>query len=98
MHFKVIWCYLILWLVYYIALSVATNCFNFNTIGGGKKGWLSTVIQMFFFFLGPEIMIAVQYGAFFSKGLMWTEIHGTGGSIMSVLACIISITNTLTLG
>lgn len=133
MHFSVIWRYLILWLVYYIALSLATNCFNFNEIGGSKKGWLSTIIQMFFVFIGPEIMIIVQYATFFNKGLMWTELHGTGGSIigiwlypivfilpiaaficskiyrktknpyiggivMGILACVISVTNTLTLG
>lgn len=132
MHFGVIWRYLILWLTYYIALSLATNCFNFNDMGG-KKGWLSVIIQMFFVFIGPEIMIAVQYGTFFDKGLMWTEISGKGGSIigiwlypivfilpvaaficnkiyrktknpyiggiiMGVLACVISVTNTLTLG
>lgn len=130
MHFKVIWRYLLFWLVYYIALSLATNCFNFNAIGG-KNGWLSVIIQMFFVFLGPEIMIAVQYGTFFDKGHMWTTLHNTGGSIigiwlypivfilplaaficnkiyrktknpyiggiiMGVVACVISITNTLT--
>ena len=133
LQFKMIWRYLIFWLVYYIALSLATNCFNFNEIGGSKKGWLSVLIQMCFVALGPGIMIAVQYGTFHSKGLMWTELHNAGGSItgiwlypiicilpvaaficnkiyrktknpyiggiiMGVIACVISVTNTLTLG
>lgn len=130
-HFGVIAKYLVFWLVYYIALSVATNGFNFVKIG--KKGWISTLIQMFFVFIGPEIMIGVQYITFFNTGRMWTEISGIGGSIigiwlypivfilpvaaficnkiyrktknpyiggivMGMIACIISVTNTLTVG
>ena len=133
MHFKMIWRYLIFWLVYYIALSLATNCFNFNELGGSKKGWLSVIVQMFFVFLGPEIMIIVQYGTFFNKGHMWTTLHGftgsitgiwlypivfilpvasficnkiyrktrnpyIGGIIMGIIVCVITVTNTLTLG
>lgn len=128
-HFATIAKYLVFWLVYYIALSVATNGFNF--VAYGKKGWLSTALQMFFVFIGPEIMIAVQYITFFSTGHMWTELTGIGGSIigiwlypivfilplatfvcskiyrktknpyiggivMGVIACIMSVTNTLT--
>lgn len=130
-HFATIAKYLVFWLVYYIALSVATNGFNFVKIG--KKGWGSTLIQMFFVFIGPEIMIAVQYITFYSTGRMWTEITGIGGSIigiwlypivfilpvaaficnkiyrktknpyiggiiMGIIACVMSVTNTLTLG
>lgn len=128
-HFGVIAKYLVLWLVYYIALSVATNGFNFVKIG--KNGWGSTLIQMFFVFIGPEIMIAVQYITFFNSGFLWTETAGVGGSIigiwlypivfilplatfvcskiyrktknpyiggiiMGVIACVIAVTNTLT--
>lgn len=129
-HFATIAKYLVFWLVYYIALSVATNGFNFVKIG--KKGWGSTLLQMFFVFIGPEIMIAVQYGTFYSTGRMWTETTGIGSSIigiwlypivfilplaaficnkiyrktknpyiggiiMGIIACVISVTNTLSL-
>lgn len=61
--------YLVFWLVYYIALSVATNGFNFVQLG--KSNWLSTLVQMFFVFIGPEIMIGVQYITFYNKGFLW---------------------------
>ena len=129
MHFAPIAKYLVFWLVYYIALSVATNGFNFVQLG--KSKWLSTAVQMFFVFIGPEIMIGVQYITFFNKGFLWTELAGTGGPIigiwlypivfilplavfvcskiykksknpyiggiiMGIIACVLSVTNTLT--
>ncbi|MCD8361491.1 MAG: prolyl oligopeptidase family serine peptidase [Lachnospiraceae bacterium] len=81
-HFVTIAKYLIFWLVYYIALSVATNGFNFVKLG--KNNWLSTIVQMFFVFIGPEIMIGVQYITFFNTGYMWTETAGVGGSIIGI--------------
>ena len=131
MHFATIAKYLVFWLVYYIALSVATNGFNFVQLG--KSKWLSTLVQMFFVFIGPEIMIGVQYITFFNKGFLWSELTHLGGSItgiwlypivfilplavfvcskiykksknpyiggiiMGILACVVSVTNTLTLG
>lgn len=56
------------WLVYYIALSLAGNCYNYVEMGG--KSWYSVALQMFFVFLGPEIMIIVQYVTFFNTGYM----------------------------
>ena len=108
---------------------MATNGFNFVQLG--KSKWLSTAVQMFFVFIGPEIMIGVQYITFFNKGFLWTELAGTGGSIigiwlypivfilplavfvcskiykksknpyiggiiMGIIACVLSVTNTLT--
>ena len=131
MHFATIAKYLVFWLVYYIALSVATNGFNFVQLG--KSNWLSTLVQMFFVFIGPEIMIGVQYITFYNKGFLWSELTHLGGSItgiwlypivfmlplavfvcskiykksknpyiggiiMGILACVVSVTNTLTLG
>lgn len=80
--FGVIAKYLIFWLVYYIALSIATNGFNFVKIG--KKGWGSTAIQMFFVFIGPEIFIAAQYITFFKTGYMLCEQSSIGGSITGI--------------
>lgn len=130
-NFGLIARYLVFWLVYYIALSIATNGFNFVKIG--KNGWGSTLIQMFFVFIGPEIFIAAQYITFFKTGYMLCELSPIGGSItgiwmypivfilplatfvcskiyrktknpyiggivMGVIACVMSVTNTLTLG
>lgn len=130
-HFATIFKYLVFWLVYYIALSVATNGFNF--VSYGKGGWVAVLLQMVFVALGPVIMVIVQYGTFRSTGFMWTETTGLGGSIigiwlypiivilplavlvcnviyrhtknpyiggiiMGTIACVISVTNTLTYG
>ena len=81
-NFGIIARYLVFWLVYYIALSVATNGFNFVKIG--KKGWGSTLIQMFFVFIGPEIFIAAQYITFFNTGYMLCELSPIGGSITGI--------------
>lgn len=81
-NFEYIFKYLIFWLIYYIALSVATNGFNFVSIG--KNGWGSTLIQMFFVFIGPEIFIAMQYITFFKTGYMLCELSSFGGSITGI--------------
>ncbi len=114
------------WLVYYIATSVAGNCYNFTAIGKNGRG--SVIWNMFFLFLGPAIMIAVQYIKFFISGYMvldpisgimgiwlfpiavilplsgWvshkiymkTNNPYIGGIIMGFIACILTVTNTLT--
>ena len=113
------------WLVYYIAMSVSGNCYSYTE---GKHSWASCARQMFFVFLGPQIMIMVQYTKFFLSGKMVldpiTGIMGIwlfpivlilplsafichkiyqktnnpyiGGIIMGVIACILTVTNTLT--
>jgi len=113
------------WLVYYIAMSVTGNCYNYVE---GKKSWTSVAYQMFFVFLGPQIMIMAQYTKFFITGKMFldpiTGIMGIwlfpivlilplsafichkiykktnnpyiGGIIMGLIACILTVTNTLT--
>lgn len=80
--FGIIAKYLVFWLVYYIVLSVATNGFNFVKIG--KNSWIPTIIQMFFVFIGPEIMIALQYITFFKSGYMLCELTSLGGSITGI--------------
>ena len=55
------------WLVYYIAMSVSGNCYSYTE---GKHSWASCARQMFFVFLGPQIMIMVQYTKFFLSGKM----------------------------
>jgi len=114
------------WLVYYIIISVVGNCYNYTQMG--KKPWVSVAWQMFFVFLGPQIMIMGQYITFFTSGYMvldpisgimgiWlfpivlilplavlishviykkTKNPYIGGIIMGIIACILTVTNTLT--
>lgn len=113
------------WLFYYIAMSVSGNCHSYTE---GRHEWSSVARQMFFVFLGPQLMILVQYGKFFITGKMVldpiTGIMGIwlfpivlilplsayichkiykktnnpyiGGIIMGLIACILTVTNTLT--
>lgn len=117
--------FLPLWLLYYIPLSVSTNCYNYVE----TKGKVSAIAkQMFWVALAPAIMIVAQYAVFFTTGYMITEmITGIaviwlfpiiimlplaswichriylktrnpyiGGIIMGIIACILTVTNTLT--
>ena len=125
-HLVKILCFLPFWLVYYIATSVAGNCYNYTQMG--EKSWTSVVWQMFFVFIGPQFMIMAQYLKFFITGKMFldpiTGIMGIwlfpivlilplsalishviyrktknpyiGGIIMAIVACILTVTNTLT--
>ena len=127
MHLPNILLYLPLWLMYYIPLSVSTNCYGYTKRGKkGKRGGIGWA--MFFAFLGPEIMVIAQYSKFFVTGKMFldpiTGIMGIwlfpivlilplaayishviykktknpyiGGIIMAIVACILTVTNTLT--
>ena len=62
-HLVKVLCFLPFWLVYYIATSVCTNCYTYT-----KRG--SVISQMFWVFLGPAAMIAIQYTKFFITGKM----------------------------
>ena len=94
----------------------------------GKKSWASVAWQMFFAFIGPQVMIMIQYITFFISGKMvldpitgimgiWlfpivlilplsvlishviykkTKNPYIGGIIMGIIACILTVTNTLT--
>ena len=118
--------FLPLWLLYYIPLSVSTNCYNF--VDMGKNKFKSVALTMFWVALAPAIMIVAQYAVFFTTGFMITEmITGIaviwlfpiivilplsayichkiylktrnpyiGGIIMGLIACILTVTNTLT--
>ena len=124
-HISMILRFVPFWLVYYIVISVAGNCYNYTTMG--KKPWSSVVRQMLFVFAGPMIMMAVQYIKFYITGKMVldpiTGIMGIwlipiaiilplsvwishviykktrnpyiGGIIMGIIACILTVTNTL---
>lgn len=62
--------YVLLFLTYYIAISVATNCFNYNDIGGKANG----VICALFAALPAVVLPAIQYGAYYSTNhMMWFQ-------------------------
>ena len=65
-HIGKILCFLPFWLVYYIATSVAANCYNYTA--RGKSSWVPVLWQMFFVFIGPMFMIVAQYTIFFITG------------------------------
>ena len=67
-HIPKIIAFLPFWPVYYIANSVANNCYNYTKMG--KKSWASVAWQMFFAFIGPQVMIMIQYITFFISGKM----------------------------
>ena len=68
--------YLPFFLAFYVINSVAVNCFNYNTIGG-KKGWGNIIILAIFNILGAVVYVAVQYGTFFTTGLLrWYATEG----------------------
>ena len=125
-HIPMILVFLPMWLVYYLASSVSANCCNYVEMG--KKPGCSVAWQMFFAFLGPQIMIMAQYIKFFITGKMvldpitgimgiWlfpivlilplhvlisntiyrkTKNPYIGGIIMGLIACVLTVTNTLT--
>lgn len=97
-HIPMILAFLPLWLVYYVVTSVSANCYNYTQVG--KKPWSGVVWQMFFVFLGPQIMIMGQYITFFSTGKMVLDpITGIMGiwlfPIALILPLSVLISNTI---
>ena len=71
--------YGLLFITFYVASSVATNCFNYNDIGG--KSWVNTIIVAFFTCLPAIVLPAIQYGTYFSqKHMMWAQGAGSAGN------------------
>jgi pimeloyl-ACP methyl ester carboxylesterase len=66
--------YLPLFLVYYIANSVALNSFNHFTIRG--KEWINTAVLVLFNILAPLVLVIAQYWVFAASGEL---IPGFGG-------------------
>ncbi|MCR4673434.1 MAG: alpha/beta hydrolase, partial [Lachnospiraceae bacterium] len=64
--------YVLFFLVFFTINSVMLNTLNFNTIGGKK--WVNTVLMMVISIIPVCIVLAVQYGKFFTTGFMkWTD-------------------------
>ncbi len=60
--------YLPLFLIYYVAQSVATNAFNYNTLS--KRPWVNTAVVAAFSGVAPLVLLLIQYVTFFSTGFM----------------------------
>ncbi|MEA5152761.1 MAG: alpha/beta fold hydrolase [Oscillospiraceae bacterium] len=60
--------YGLLFVTFYVSSSVATNCFNYNDIGG--KSWVNTIIVALFTALPALILPWIQYIHYFNTGLM----------------------------
>lgn len=62
--------YVLLFVTYYVAASVANNCFNYNTIGGKLN---STICALFA--AAPALVLPwIQYGTYYStKQMMWYQ-------------------------
>lgn len=62
-----------LFLIFYIAYSVSSNCFNFNQIGG-KHSWANNLILTITALLPIIILLAIQYGVYVATGHMaWSD-------------------------
>ena len=62
--------YILLFFTYYIAISVATNCFNYNTIGGKVNGVICAL-----FAAAPALVLPwIQYIAYYKTNhMLWFQ-------------------------
>lgn len=62
--------YVLLFVTYYVAVSVATNCFNYNDIGGKVNGVICAL-----FAAAPALILPwIQYGTYYSTNhMMWMQ-------------------------
>ena len=68
--------YVPFFLIFYVANSIAINCFNYNAIGGSRK-WVNIAILGLFNSLSGLVIIALQYTTFFATGLpFWSATEG----------------------
>lgn len=58
--------YLPFFLLFYVANSVAVNCFNYVTVG--KKEWMNIALLAMFNGISSMVILAVQYTSFFTTG------------------------------
>ena len=64
--------YILLFVVYYVAVSVATNCFNYNDVGGKFNGVICALMAAF-----PALILPwIQYITYFSaKHMAWPQLN-----------------------
>lgn len=86
--------YLPFFLLFYIANSVAVNCFNYVAIG--KKEWMNTALIALFNGLAPMVIVAIQYINFFITGeVFFTSVSNIVGIWLFPIIVILPVTAIL---
>ena len=83
--------YAFLFLVYYVANSVAVNCFNYNDIGvkNGKGKWVNIALMALAAGLSAVILLLLQYIPYFSgSDLMWPHNNMYGVWLFPMLVTL----------
>ena len=83
--------YAFLFLVYYVANSVAVNCFNYNDIGlkNGRGRWVNTLIVALAAVLPAIILLLLQYIPYFAgSDLMWPSNNMYGVWLFPMLVIL----------
>lgn len=64
--------YMLLFVTYYVAISVSANCFNYNTIGGKFNGIICSL-----FAAAPALILPwIQYGTYFATNhMVWVQAN-----------------------
>ena len=80
--------YAFLFLIYYVANAVATNCFNYNTVGGKNK-WVNITLCAVAAGLVAVILLLLQYIPYFSgRDLMWPHNNMYGVWLFPMLVTL----------
>lgn len=83
--------YAFLFLVYFVANSVAVNCFNYNEIGlkNGKGKWVNILLCALGAVLAAVILLLMQYIPYFSgSDLMWPQNNMYGVWLFPMLVTL----------
>ena len=83
--------YAFLFLIHYVANSVAVNCFNYNDIGvkNGKGKWINVVLVALGAVLPAIILLLLQYIPYFSgSDLMWPHNNMYGVWLFPMLVTL----------
>jgi len=80
--------YAFLFLTYYVANSVAVNCFNYNDIGGKNK-WVNITLCALGAVLPAIVLLLLQYIPYFSgSDLMWPHYNMYGVWLFPMLVTL----------
>ena len=80
--------YAFLFLTYYVANSVAVNCFNYNDIGGKNK-WVNIALCALGAVLPAIVLLLLQYIPYFSgSDLMWPQYNMYGVWLFPMLVTL----------
>ena len=80
--------YAFLFLIYYVANAVATNCFNYNTVGGKNK-WVNITLCAVAAGLVAVILLLLQYIPYFSgSDLKWPQYNMYGVWLFPMLVTL----------